>query len=155
MSVYPNQTNATLTDSYFAAAGSGGGGGTPSNWSSYPALSTITYSGAGGIANLTTINALTRISTPSLFISSINNASYPPAAGPTIVTGKLTIAQGFGSTINVPGCLSTSVPIITPCITNGGDPNVLLRATAGTNSVDVAFASQVPGGTIINYAVFI
>jgi hypothetical protein len=83
MSVYPNQTNATLTDSYFAAAGSGGGGGTPSNWSSYPALSTITYSGAGGIANLTTVNALTSVSTPSLLVSSINNAAYPPGGGGT------------------------------------------------------------------------
>lgn len=131
MSVYPNQTNLSPGNALF-----------------------IPTSG-GGVANFTSVNALTAVSTPSLFISSINNSVYPPAAGPTVVTGKLTIGQGFGSTINVPGCLSTSVPIITPCITNGGDPNVLLRATAGTNSVDVAFASQVPGGTIINYAVFI
>jgi hypothetical protein len=95
------------------------------------------------------------VSTPSLFVSTINNAAYPPASGPTVVTGRVTFEQGFGGTINVPGCLSTSVAIITPCITNGGNPNVLMRATAGTNSVDVAFTSQNPGGTIINYAVFI
>lgn len=131
MSVYPNQTNVSPGSALF-----------------------IPTSG-GGVANFTSVNALTSMSTPSLYISSINNGVYPPAGGQTIVTGKLTIAQGFGSTINVPGCLSTSVPIITPCITNGGEPNILLRATAGTNQVDVAFQAQVPGGTIINYAVFI
>ena len=95
------------------------------------------------------------VSTPSLFVSTINNAAYPPASGPTIVRGRVTFEQGFGGTITVPGCLSTSVAIITPCITNGGNPNVLMRATAGTNAVDVAFTNQNPGGTIINYAVFI
>lgn len=152
MSVYPNQTNATLSNAYFAAAG---GSGTPSNWSQYPALSTITYSSGGGAANFTTVNALTSVSTPSLYISSINNAAYPPAAGPSIVTGKATFAQGFGGNITVPGALSTSVAIITPCITNGGEPNILLRANSGTNNLEVAFQNQVPGGTIINYAVFL
>jgi hypothetical protein len=95
------------------------------------------------------------VSTPSLFVSTINNAAYPPASGPTIVYGKSTFAQGFGSTISVLGATSTSTAIITPCITNGGEPNILLRATTGTNSLDVAFQAQVPGGTIINYAVFI
>jgi hypothetical protein len=95
------------------------------------------------------------VSTPSLFVSTINNSSYPPASGPNVVYGKLTIAQGFGSTISVLGCLSSSTAIVTPCITNGGEPNVLLRATAGTNAVDVAFQAQVPGGTVLNYAVFI
>jgi hypothetical protein len=131
MSVYPNQTNVSPGSALF-----------------------IPTSG-GSIANFTSVNALTSISTPSLFISSINNGVYPPAGGQTIVTGKLTIDQGFGATISVPGCLSTSVPLITPCITNGGDPNVLLRCTAGTNQVEVAWTNQVPGGTIINYAVFI
>jgi len=131
MSVYPNQTNATPGSTLF-----------------------IPTSG-GGVANFTSVNALTSMSTPSLYISSINNAAYPPAGGQTIVTGKATFAQGFGGNITVPGALSTSVAIITPCITNGGEPNILLRATAGTNQVDVAFQAQVPGGTIINYAVFI
>jgi len=152
MSVYPNQTNDTPSNSFFAAAGSGG---SVSDWSLSPAISTITYSGAGGIANLSRVNVLTAVSTPNLLVSSINNASYPPAAGPTIVTGKATFAQGFGGNITVPGALSTSVPIITPCITNGGEPNILLRATAGTNNLEVAFQAQVPGGTIINYAVFL
>ena len=92
---------------------------------------------------------------PNILVSTINNAAYPPASGPTVVYGKSTFAQGFGSTISVLGCLSTSTAIITPCITNGGEPNILLRATTGTNSLDVAFQAQVPGGTIINYAVFI
>jgi hypothetical protein len=152
MSVNPNQTNASPGDAFFAAAGSGG---SISDWSLSPAISTITYSGAGGIANLSRVNVLTAVSTPNLLVSSINNATYPPAAGPTIVTGKATFEQGFGGNITVPGALSTSVAIITPCITNGGNPNVLMRATTGTNNLEVAFTSQNPGGTIINYAVFL
>lgn len=116
---------------------------------SFASPSNALFAVNGGPANFA------NVSTPTLFVSSINNAAYPPSSGPTIVYGKSTFAQGFGSTISVLGATSTSTAIITPCITNGGEPNILLRATTGTNSLDVAFQAQVPGGTIINYAVFI
>ena len=73
-------------------------------WSSYPALSPITYAVGGGTANLNNINALTSlssatvvggtitanttlvagtsISTPSLTVSSINGVPFPAVAFP-------------------------------------------------------------------------
>jgi hypothetical protein len=125
MSVYANQTNASPGSSFFALAGSGGGGGTPSNWSSYPALTTITYSGEGGIANLTTVNALTAVSTlqlsaANLTVSSINAAVYPPAGGsasnwsqyPAINTITYTTGGGIANFSEVVADTSLSTPTV-------------------------------------------
>lgn len=143
MSSLPNGTFATPGDAIFAVNGS---------QANFPNILVSTINNAAYPPVTVSLNS---VSTSTLFVSSINNAAYPPASGPTVVYGKSTFAQGFGSTISVLGCLSTSTAIITPCITNGGEPNILLRATTGTNSLNVAFQNQVPGGTIINYAVFI
>jgi len=69
-------------------------------WSSYPALAPITYAGAGGAANLATVNALTNlssatviggtvnagtVSTPSLTVSTINGLQFPSPAFPALI----------------------------------------------------------------------
>jgi len=151
MSVYPNQTNATPSSSFFAAAGSGGGG-TPSNWSSYPALSTITYSGAGGIANFTTLNALTRVSTPNLLVSSINNAIYPPASSGPIV-GTLPIpADNTTLTSEIAGVTGSSV--ITGIYTSSDASVIVSALTPGTNEITITLSSTAPPGSRFNYAIF-
>lgn len=43
------------------------------SWASYPALQTITYAGAGGTANLATVNALTALSTQALTAGTVTS----------------------------------------------------------------------------------
>jgi len=151
MSVYTNQTNATSGSSFFAAAGSGGSG-TPSNWSSYPALSTITYSGAGGAANFTTLNALTSVSTPSLLVSSINNAVYPPASSAPIV-GTLPIpADNTTLTSEIAGVTSSSV--ITGIYTSSDASVIISALTPGTNEITITLSGAAPSGSRFNYAIY-
>lgn len=74
------------------------------NWSSYPAVSTITYSGNGGTANLAAINALTSMSTPQMFASTINGFSFPTAAFPPVIsTAGGAITNGANYNINFNG----------------------------------------------------
>ena len=151
MSVYTNQTNATPSNAYFAAAGSGGSG-TPSNWSSYPALSTITYSGAGGAANFTTINTLTSVSTPSLLVSSINNAVYPPASSGPIV-GTLPIpADNTTLTSEIAGVTGSSV--ITGIYTSSDASVIITSLIPGTNEITINLSGAAPSGSRFNYAIY-
>lgn len=150
MSVYTNQTNATPGDAFFAAAGSAGG--TPSNWSQYPAISTITYSGGGGIANFTTLNALTRLSTPSLLVSSINNAVYPPAASGPIV-GTLPIPEGSNAiTSEIAGVTGSSV--ITGIYTSSDASINISALTPGSNEITITLTNTAPPGSRFNYAIY-
>jgi hypothetical protein len=152
MSVYPNQTNATLSNAFFAAAGSGGSG-TPSNWSSYPALSTITYSGAGGAANFTTINTLTSVSTPSLLVSSINNAVYPPAGGSGPIVGTLPIpADNTTLTSEIAGVTGSSV--ITGIYTSSDASVIVSSLIPGTNEITINLSGAAPSGSRFNYAIY-
>jgi hypothetical protein len=177
MSVYANQTNSTPFSSYFALAGSGGGG-TPSNWSSYPALSTITYSGAGGIANFTEVYAAVGISTPqlyastlvgdfvigltgigspeiqvdSLYVSSINNAIYPPAASAPIV-GTLPIPEGSNAiTSEIVGVTGSSV--ITGIYTSSDASINISALTPGSNEITITLTNTAPPGSRFNYAIY-
>jgi hypothetical protein len=151
MSVYPNQTNISPGDSFFSAAGSGGGG-TPSNWSQYPAISTINYSGGGGIANFTTLNALTRLSTPSLLVSSINNAVYPPASSGPIV-GTLPIPEGETLiTATVAGVTGSSV--ITGTYTSSETSVIITALTPSTDLVTIDLSGPAPAGSRFNYAIY-
>lgn len=150
MSVYTNQTNATPGDAFFAAAGSAGG--TPSNWSLYPAISTITYSGAGGIGNFTTLNALTRLSTPSLLVSSINNAVYPPASSGPIV-GTLPIPEGSNAiTSEIVGVTGSSV--ITGIYTSSDASVIISSLIPGSNEITINLSSTAPPGSRFNYAIY-
>ena len=151
MSVYANQTNVTPGDSYFALAGSGGG--SASNWSQFPAISTLTYSGAGGIANLTTVNALTSISTPSLLISSINNAVYPPAGGVTPIVGTTPIPEGCNSfvTATIAGITSNSVIIGT--LTSSAACQIT-TLTPNSNYFTIDLTPAAPSASRFNYIIY-
>lgn len=176
MSVYNNQTNVSPGSAFFAPIGGGGGGGTPSNWSSYPALTTITYSGEGGIANFTELNCLNSLSTPyilaetiesssqitsplmatvSFQTSTINGSAYPPSSGGAI-TGNYSsfVDYTFDATIPVTGCLSTSIVLATYISSNAGVANNIQRITPGTDSFYIKFAEQFPPGANLNYAIF-
>jgi hypothetical protein len=53
------------------------------SWASYPALQTITYAGAGGTANLATVNALTALSSQAVIggtvtsVGALNGVTFP------------------------------------------------------------------------------
>ena len=149
MSVYPNQTNSSPGDSFFSFVGSIG---TSSNWSQYPAISTITYSGAGGIANFTTLNALTSVSTPNLLVSTINNAVYPPAASAPIV-GTLPIPEGSNAiTPEIIGVTGSS--IITGTFTTSDATVTISSLTPGSNEITLVLTSNAPSASRFNYAIF-
>jgi hypothetical protein len=151
MSVYTNQTNASPGDAFFAAAGSAGG--TPSNWSQYPAISTITYSGAGGIANFTTLNALTAVSTPNLLVSTINNTIYPPAGGVTPIVGTIPIPEGSNAiTPEIIGVTGSS--IITGTFTTSDATVTISSLTPGSNEITLVLTSNAPSASRFNYAIF-
>jgi len=176
MSVYANQTNATPFSSYFALAGSGGG--SPSNWSSYPALSPITYSGGGGVANFTEVYTAIGISTPqiyastivggdvyaintmsaieiqtdNLFVSSINSAAYPPASSGPIV-GTLPIPEGSNAiTPEIIGVTGSS--IITGTFTTSDATVTISSLTPGSNEITLVLTSNAPPASRFNYAIF-
>jgi len=95
-------------------------------WSSYPALSPITYAVGGGVANLTNVNALsnlssatvvggtitanttlaagTSISTPSITVSTINGAPFPSIVSPALL--NITSAP-ISNGLSIPVDLST------------------------------------------------
>jgi hypothetical protein len=151
MSVYTNQTNASPGDSFFSAAGSGGGG-TPSNWSQYPAISTITYSGAGGIANFTTLNALTAVSSPSLLVSSINNAVYPPASSTPIVgTIPIPADSTTVTTETIAGITTNSIIIGT--LTSSSACQIV-TLTPGSNQFTIDVTPGAPSSTRFNYVIY-
>lgn len=173
MSVYPNQTNVSLGSSFFAAAGSGGGGGTPSNWSSYPALTAITYSGAGGIANFTELNSLYSISTPyvlaetiesssqitsplmatvSFQTSTINGSAYPPAGSAPIV-GTLPIPADSTTvtTETIAGITGSSI-IIGTLTSSAACQIVALQP--GSNQFTIDVTPGAPSATRFNYVIY-
>jgi hypothetical protein len=177
MSVYANQTNSTPFSSYFALAGSGGGG-TPSNWSSYPALSPITYSGGGGVANFTEVYTAIGISTPqiyastivgadvyaintmsaieiqtdNLFVSSINSAAYPPVSSGPIV-GTLPIPEGSNAiTSEIVGVTGSSV--ITGIYTSSDASINISALTPGSNEITITLTNTAPPGSRFNYAIY-
>jgi hypothetical protein len=113
-------------------------------WASYPALNTITYAGAGGVANLASVNALTTVSTatvqagtinattavnagslstPTLTVSTINGAQFPsPQTAVLNVTGSV-IVSGINTTNVDFTSLSAGFYLIVCLISTGGtDP---------------------------------
>lgn len=113
-------------------------------WASYPALNTITYAGAGGVANLASVNALTTVSTatvqagtinattavnsgslstPTLTVSTINGAQFPsPQTAVLNVTGSV-IVSGINTTNVDFSSLSAGFYLVSCLISSGGtDP---------------------------------
>lgn len=72
------------------------------SWASYPALQTITYAGAGGTANLATVNALTALSTQALTagtvtsIGNLNGVTFPNPGTPITAMAQSFIITGTG-----------------------------------------------------------
>lgn len=180
MSVYTNQTNATPGTSLYSLpiiAGSnitlnstnagvvvnasGGGGGTPSTWSQYPAISTITYSEGGGEANFTVLNATTSVSTPTVYATqvttanlsteTINGSAYPPASG--IIVGTLPIpADNTTLTSEIAGVTSSSV--ITGIYTSSDASVIISSLIPGTNEITINLSGAAPSGSRFNYAIY-
>jgi hypothetical protein len=137
MSVYPNQTNATPGGSYFALAGSGGG--SASDWSQFPAISTLTYAAGGGVANFT-----------NLFVSSINSATYPPSAP---IVGTTPIPEGCNSfvTATITGITSNSVIIGT--LTSASTCQIT-TLTPASNYFTIDLVPPAPAATRFNYTIY-
>lgn len=170
MSVYQNQTNVSPGTSYFAAAGSGGG--SASDWSLYPAISTITYSGAGGLAyfsglvveegmnvpiiEVSTITATgisaTTLGTLNLNVSSINSAIYPPAASAPIV-GTLPIPADSTTvtTETIAGITTNSIIIGTLTSSSACQITTL---TPGSNVFTIEVTPGAPSATRFNYVIY-
>lgn len=155
MSVYSNQTNASPGTSFFAAAGSGGG--SASDWSQYPAISTISYSSGGGVANLTTVNALTAVSTlqlsaANLTVSSINAAVYPPAASAPIVgTLPIPAESTTVTTETIAGITANSIIIGT--LTSSSACQIV-TLTPGSNVFTIDVTPGAPSATRFNYVIY-
>lgn len=124
-------------------------------WSSYPALSPISYAGAGGAANLATVNALTNlssatviggavnagtVSTPSLTVSTINGLQFPSNVTTAVLTVTSSpITNGLITVVDL-SALGSGFYLITVLISTGGtDP--FSCSTMVRN-----FSSQVVGG---------
>jgi hypothetical protein len=107
-------------------------------WSSYPALTPITYAAGGGTANLATVNALSNISTASavagsvntnsissgtIAVSSINGTSFPsPLTAVVNVTGSV-IVSGRNTTVIDFGSVASGYYLLTVYVSSGGlDP---------------------------------
>jgi len=140
MSVYTNQTNLTPGDSYFALAGSGGG--SASNWSQFPAISTLTYTAGGGVANFT-----------NLLVSSINSAAYPPAGGVTPIVGTTPIPEGCNSfvTATIEGITSNSVIIGTLTASSACQITTL---TPNSNYFTIDVTPAAPSASRFNYIIY-
>jgi len=181
MSVIPNQTNVTPGVSFFSApvlAGSnitinstnaglvinssGGGGGSASDWSQYPAISTITYTTGGGEANFTVLNATTSLSTPIVYttqvttanisLETINGSAYPPASSGPIV-GTLPIpADNTSLTSEIAGVTSSSV--ITGIYTSSDASVIVSALTPGSNEITITLSGAAPSGSRFNYAIY-
>jgi hypothetical protein len=181
MSVYTNQTNSTpgtslyslpiiagsnitlnSTNSGVVVNASGGGGGSASDWSQYPAISTITYSEGGGEANFTVLNATTSLSTPSVYATqvttanlsteTINGSAYPPASSGPIV-GTLPIpADNTTLTSEIAGVTSSSV--ITGIYTSSDASVIISSLIPGTNEITINLSGAAPSGSRFNYAIY-
>lgn len=140
MSVLANQTNITASNSFFASIDSSGG--SASNWSQFPAISTISYSAGGGVANFTNLN-----------VSSINSAAYPPAGGITPIIGILIIAETTTAfeTDTITGVTSNS--IITGTLTSSSNIGIQ-TLTAQTDKFYMALTSAAPSATRFYYVIW-
>lgn len=99
------------------------------------------------------------VSTGTLFVSSINNAAYPPTVPittPSYVIGNYSsfTAYTFDGTVPVTGCLSTSKILATYISPNAGVANNIQIIRPGTNSFYIKFAEQIPPNVNLNYGVF-
>lgn len=140
MSVLANQTHISPGSELFAPSSSYGG--SSSNWSQFPAISAISYSAGGGVANFTNLN-----------VSSINSAVYPPASGITPIIGILNINETSTAfeTDTITGVTSNS--IITGTLT--GSSNIGIQTiTAQTNKFYMALTSGAPASTKFYYVIW-
>jgi hypothetical protein len=140
MSVLANQTNITASNSFFASIDSSGG--SASNWSQFPAISTITYSAGGGVANFTNLN-----------VSSINSAVYPPAGGVTPIVGTLPIPADSTTvtTETIAGITTNSIIIGTLTSSSACQITTL---TAGSNQFTIDVTPGAPSATRFNYVIY-
>lgn len=140
MSVLANQTNITASNSFFASIDSSGG--SASNWSQFPAISTISYSEGGGVANFTNLN-----------VSSINSATYPPAGGVTPIVGTIPIpADSTTVTTETIAGITTNSIIIGTLTSSSACQIVTL--TAGSNQFTIDVTPAAPSSTRFNYVIY-
>jgi len=123
-------------------------------WSSYPALTPITYAAGGGTANLANINALSNISTASAIAGSVNTNSISTASiavssinGATFPSPQTAVLNATGSVI-VSGINTTNVDFAS--LSAGFYLVVCLVSTGGTDpfscSATVRYSSGVTVG---------
>lgn len=111
-----------------------------SNWASFPALSTITYSGGGGTANLSQVNALTSMSTPQLFASTLNGFAFPVSVFPPVISfaGASPIINGGSYNVDFtgqpPGIYMLDVSIQTGTGTDPMSCSAMIRYYGGNTS---------------------
>lgn len=76
------------------------------SWSQYPAIAPITYTGGGGVANFTNVNAAANVSSltanaQALTVSSINGLTFPSAILPVLsFAGASPIINGGSYTVD-------------------------------------------------------
>lgn len=111
-------------------------------WSSYPALTPITYAAGGGTANLNNVNALTTISTATVQANTVNSVAAVNAG--TMSTSSLSVSTINGAqfpSVVFPALLNiTSAPITNGIII----PVDLSSLPAGFYMLDVLVSA---GGT--------
>lgn len=123
------------------------------NWSSYPAVSTIGYTGNGGTANLSQINALTSVSTPQLFASTINGFTFPVSVFPPVISFSGASPIINGSQYNVdfvgqpPGVYMLDVSIQTGTGTDPMSCSAVIRYYGGNVSGGSLHAPFTNAGT--------
>ena len=85
------------------------------SWSQYPALAPITYTGGGGVANFTNVNAATNVSTLTANAQSLSVSSIAGTGGNFTTLGassNVSTATLFTSTINGRAYPLTMTPVV-------------------------------------------
>jgi hypothetical protein len=113
------------------------------SWASYPALQTITYAGAGGTANLATVNALTALSSQAVIggtvtsVGALNGVTFPnPGTAIAGMAQSITPINGTGliGAFNFTG-QAAGLYLVTVLIQTGGaDPltcSAVIRFSGG------------------------
>ena len=96
---FPDSTNFTPSNSYFASytASNGGGGGTPSNWSIYPAISTVQGNNQS-ILGVSTLTAQTVIASTSF--TQLANISTTNTQNIIVTSGSIQLIDSVTSANN-------------------------------------------------------
>jgi len=117
------------------------------SWSQYPALAPITYTGGGGVANFTNVNAATNVSTLTANAQSLSVSSITGTGGNFTTLGassNVSTATLFTSTIN-----GRAYPLtITPVISFAGASPII-----NGSSYNVDFSGQPQGYYLLSVSI--